>query len=78
MAKAYNVLRSFEATDPISGCKHHVVPPAVVRCDLSESSSTVAFELDMTIYLVDFAIFESCCREIQGRDVDSIIDALEL
>jgi len=78
MARAYSVLCSFEATQAISGRKRRIEPPAVVKCDLSESGSMVTIELDMSLYLVAFLTFNTCCREMQGRDVGAIADALDL
>jgi hypothetical protein len=58
----FDVLHAFKATEPISGRERRFEPGAVIMCDTGQTGPTVTIEADMSLFLVDRPIFESCCR----------------
>jgi hypothetical protein len=62
--QAFAVVRSFEATDTISGMKSWVSSGQEVTADLGLPGSDITIELNMTYLVVDFLTFSKCCKKI--------------
>jgi hypothetical protein len=58
----YDVLRAFEAIEPISGRRRRFNPTEVVSCDTGQAGTTVTIEADAILFLVDLATFKACCK----------------
>ena len=67
MKQEYKVIRSFEATAPISGNQRQFTSGEIVVCDAKQSGSTLTLEVGgafTTFFLVDRSVFEACCKWI--------------
>jgi hypothetical protein len=62
MTARFNVLRTFEATEAISGRERRFKPGDLVTCDSGQRGSTITIEADTILFLVDRSTFEACCE----------------
>jgi hypothetical protein len=62
MVQPYDVVRGFTASEPISGRQHQFKLGDQVSCDLGQVGATTVVEAHLTLYLVDRATFEECCK----------------
>jgi len=57
----YAVLRTFKAKAPISGQERRFEKDETITYEAGQTTSTVTFAFGGVLYLVDRAIFKSCC-----------------
>lgn len=62
MTLQFDVVRAFEATEPISGRRRRFDPGEVVTRDTGQAGTTVTFEADTILFIVDRSTFKTCCR----------------
>jgi hypothetical protein len=58
----FNVIRAFEAIEPISGRLRRFAPGDLINRGSGQFGPNFTIEADMTFYVVDRATFEACCR----------------
>jgi hypothetical protein len=58
------VVRSFDATEPISGRKCRVSSGQTIQADLDLPGSNVTIEMGMTYLEADFLTLSKCCKKI--------------
>jgi hypothetical protein len=62
MTLNFDVLHPFKAKEPISGREHRFESGAVVTCETDQTGATITIEAEMSLFLVDRSIFDSCCK----------------
>jgi hypothetical protein len=62
MVQDFDVIRSFEATAPISGRNRRFEPGDVIARDMGQRGEMVAIEADSSLFLIDRATFKICCK----------------
>jgi hypothetical protein len=62
MMQPYDVIRTFEATAPISGRRRRFEPGDVIAYEMGQRGPTVTIEVDASLFLVDRTIFKTCCK----------------
>jgi hypothetical protein len=64
MITSFNVVRAFEATEPISGRKRRFEPGDVIAYEMGQDGPTVTIEADKSLFLLDRSTFKACCEFI--------------
>jgi hypothetical protein len=62
MTLEFDILRAFEATEPISGRRRRFNLSEVVTCDTGQAGTTVTIEADTILFVVDRSTFKVCCK----------------
>lgn len=62
MTAQFDVIRQFEAIDPISGHVRRFEAGEMVTRDSGQFGPNFTIEADLTLYVVDRSTFESCCK----------------
>ena len=62
MTLQFNVFRALEGTEPISGRGRRFEPSDIVTCDTGQTGTTITFEADTVLFVVDRSVFKTRCK----------------
>jgi hypothetical protein len=62
MTRQFDVVKQFKAAKSISGAEREFQPGESFVCDMGQRGTTIAIEFEMSFFIIDRSILETCCR----------------
>jgi hypothetical protein len=62
MTLQFEVVRQFKAAKSISGVEREFQPRESFICDVGQRGTTVAIEFEMSFFVIERSILDTCCR----------------